>query len=208
MAVSGSVIAALSVVAIILSASALAVNYAIPSPEGPQGARGASGERGAPGPAGERGPLGERGPQGPAGPAGAQGPAGAGVAPKTQKLRIELGEGEIIQEVQGEEALTGEFHRWEPNVIVVKKGDTVELTVVNPRKHAHSFVLSAYNVDTGRIPGRDEQPDVAKRTVTVKFVADKLGVYKFECGIPFDHAKKDCDPDHKRMVGHLIVLDV
>ncbi len=188
---------ALSVVAILIGVTALAVNFAIPGPQGPAGTTGA------------------QGPTGPVGP---------GLVPKTQRLRIELGEGEIIQEAMvnkatgetkllseekgGEEALTGEFHRWEPNVMVVKKGDTVELTVVNPRTHAHSFLLSAYNVDTGRIPGRKEQPDVAKRTVTVTFVADKLGVYKFECGTPHDHMKGDCDADHKRMVGHLIVLDM
>ncbi len=163
---SPSIVTALSLVAIILAASALAINFAVP------------------------------------------GPAGAGSSPATQKLRVELGEAEIIQEVEGEEALTGEFHRWEPDTMVVKKGDTVELTVVNPRRHAHSFVLSAYNVDTGLIPGRDQEPDLAKRTVTVKFVADQPGVFKYVCGIPFDHSKDQCDADHARMVGYLIVLDV
>jgi len=130
------------------------------------------------------------------------------LSPTTQQLRVELGEGEVVQEVQGEEELTGEFHRWEPDTLVVKKGDTVELTVVNPRRHAHSLVLSAYNVDTGLIPGRDQEPDIAKRTITLKFVADKAGVFKYICGIPFDHSKDQCDPDHARMVGYLIVLNV
>ncbi|MEM2237802.1 MAG: cupredoxin domain-containing protein [Candidatus Caldarchaeum sp.] len=143
--------------------------------------------------------------------------------PKLQKLTILLGEGKIVQEAVkdpatgeikllpeekgGEEELTGEYHRWEPAVIIVKKGDTVELTVKNPRKHAHSFVLPAFGVDTGRIPGRAEQPDEAKRTVTVRFVADKAGVFQFQCGVPFDHEKGDCDADHNYMVGYLIVLD-
>jgi heme/copper-type cytochrome/quinol oxidase subunit 2 len=127
--------------------------------------------------------------------------------PKVQKFKIIIGEGKIIQEVGGEEKITGEFHRWEPPVIVVKKGDTVELTIVNPRKHAHSFVLPAFNIDTGRIPGKLEQPDEAKRTVTVRFVADKAGIFPFFCGIPFDPAKGDCDPDHKYIVGYLIVLE-
>jgi len=147
-----------------------------------------------------------------------------GLSPKVQQLRIELGEGEIVQEAMvdsatgqialvpeekgGEEMLTGEFHRWEPSVLVVKKGDTLNLTVVNPRKRAHSFVLQAFNVDTGRIPGRLEQPDLAKRTITVTFVADRPGVFKFECGIPLDPSKGDCDPDHARMVGYLVVLDI
>jgi heme/copper-type cytochrome/quinol oxidase subunit 2 len=118
-----------------------------------------------------------------------------------------MGEGKIIEEVNGKETITGEFHRWEPPVIVVKKGDTVELTVVNPRSHAHSFVLPAFNVDTGRIPGKLEQPDEAKRTVTVRFVADKSGIFPFFCGISYNEATLDCDPDHAYMVGYLIVLE-
>ncbi|MBI2185221.1 MAG: hypothetical protein HYU39_09730 [Thaumarchaeota archaeon] len=178
---------AIPIVAILLAAVAIAVNFAIPGPQGAQG------------PAGPAGQAGTQGPPGPAGP---------GTTPKVQKLRIELGEGEIVQEVQGKEELAGDFHRWEPDTLVVRKGDTVELTVVNPRHNTHSFTLSAYNVDTGPITGRDLQPDVAKRTVTVKFVADKAGVFKYECAIKFDEAKKECNPDHARMVGYLTVLDV
>jgi heme/copper-type cytochrome/quinol oxidase subunit 2 len=131
----------------------------------------------------------------------------AKVGPKTQKFTIVLGEGKIVQEVNEEEELTGEFHRWEPPVLVVRKGDKVELTVKNPRSHAHSFVLADFGVDTGRIPGKEEQPDEAKRTVMVSFVADKAGVFQFRCGIPFDHEKDDCDADHAYMVGYLVVLE-
>ncbi|MEM4310868.1 MAG: cupredoxin domain-containing protein [Nitrososphaerales archaeon] len=146
-----------------------------------------------------------------------------GQVQKIQKFTIIVGEGEIIQEAiedkatgeiklvseekGGEETLTGEYHRWEPNVLVVKKGDKVELTVKNPRKHAHSFVLPAFGVDTGRIPGKAEQPDEGKRTVTVTFTADKAGVFPFICGIPFDHKAGNCDPDHARITGYLIVLE-
>lgn len=147
----------------------------------------------------------------------------ARVSPKTQRFSIIMGEGEIIQEAKedkatgetkivseemgGEEMLTGEFHRWEPGVLVVKKGDKVELTVQNPRSHAHSFVLPDFGVDTGRIPGRAEQPDAAKRTVAVTFTADKAGVFRFFCAVPFDHHAGNCDADHARMVGYLIVLE-
>jgi heme/copper-type cytochrome/quinol oxidase subunit 2 len=130
-----------------------------------------------------------------------------GVQPKVQKFKIQLGEGKIIEEVNEEEKITGEFHRWEPPVIVVKKGDTVELTVVNDNSHAHSFVLPDFNVNTGRIPGKLEQPDEAKRTVTVRFVADKAGIFIFFCGIPFNPAKNDCAPDHSYIVGYPVVLE-
>lgn len=194
---------AIAVVALVLGAAALAVNFGIPGPQGPAGAPGATGAQG---PAGERGPV------------------GVGLTPTVQKLQIEMGEGEIVQaavvdqatgetrlvseEMGGEETLTGEYHRWQPYVLVVKEGDTVELTVVNPRKNAHSFVLNAFGVDTGRIPGRVEQPDLAGRTLTVTFVADKAGVFKFECAIEHDHMLGDCDADHERMVGYLVVLGV
>ena len=147
-----SVSTAIAVVALVLGAAALAVNFGIPGPQGQPGAPGATGAQG---------------------PAGERGPAGVGLTPTVQKLQIEMGEGEIVQaaivdqvtgetklvseEMGGEESLTGEYHRWQPYVLVVKEGDTVELTVVNPRKHAHSFVLPAFGVDTGRIPGRVEQ---------------------------------------------------
>ncbi len=171
----------ISIIAIIIGAAALGVAFTTPSA------------------------LGQAGPTGPAGSAG---PAGQGLTPTTQKLTIIMGEGEIIQEIDGEEQLTGEFHRWEPPVLVVKDGDTVELTVVNPRSNAHSFVLSDYGVDTGRIPGRVEEPNITKRTVTVTFVADKAGVFTYRCGMAFDPDAGNCDPDHARMVGQLIVLAV
>lgn len=121
------------------------------------------------------------------------------IGPKTQRLTIILGEGEVIGEVGGKDQITGEFHRWEPPVIVVRKGDTVILDVKNPRKHIHSFVLKDFNVDTGPLMGRTGAS-------TVQFVADKEGVFQFSCEIKFDEKKGECDPDHRRMVGYVIVL--
>ena len=214
MAVVNSAIVLISLTAIIVAGGALAVNFVIPGPEGTPGLEGQRGAVGAAGPVGPQGPqgpvgaVGAAGPVGPQGPQGPVGPVGAGLSPKVQKLRIEMGERKIIQEVEGKEVLAGEFHHWDPAVIMVKKGDTVELTVYNPRRNAHSFNLACYNVDTGRIPGRDEQPDVARRTVTTTFVADKEGVCKFQCNTSPDEAKKDCDIDHGMQVGYLIVLNV
>ena len=143
--------------------------------------------------------AGPAGPQGPAGPAGSQGPAGP-QGPATQNLSIVMGEGEIIQEVNGEEELTGEFHRWEPSVLVVNKGDTVNLTVTNPRSHAHSFILPEFGVVTPRLESRGG-------TAEVSFVADKAGTFQFACGLPYDEELGNCGLDHKRQVGYLIVLE-
>ncbi len=118
---------------------------------------------------------------------------------KTQKFRIIMGEGEVIAEIQGEDQVTGEYHRWEPGTIVVHQGDMVVLEIVNPRKHIHSFALSAFNVDTGPLQARGG-------SMTVQFVADKAGVFMWVCGTPHNHETNECDPDHDTMVGYLVVL--
>jgi heme/copper-type cytochrome/quinol oxidase subunit 2 len=122
------------------------------------------------------------------------------VGPKTQKFKIIMGEGAVISEVGKEDAVTGEYHRWEPGVMIVNKGDTVILEISNPRKHFHSFVLTAFGIDTGLI-------DPRTGTKTVQFVADKAGVFKFMCATPFNLALNHCDPDHATMVGYLVVLE-
>ena len=102
-----------------------------------------------------------------------------------------MGEGEVIQEVNEKEELTGEFHRWEPDVLVVNKGDKVVLTVTNPRSHAHSFILPDFGVVTTKLEPRGG-------TATVEFTADKAGVFQYACGTPFDEDAGDCGADHKR----------
>ena len=119
---------------------------------------------------------------------------------QTQNLTVLMGEGEVISEVDGEEVLTGEFHRWEPNILVVHKGDNVALTVMNPRKNIHSFFLPGFNLDTGPLTARTGE-------ATLEFVADEAGVFQWVCNIPHDHEAGECDADHGTMVGYLIVLD-
>lgn len=159
---------------------------------------GCQGSVGSVGPAGPAGPEGPAGPQGSAGP---QGPAGE-IEPAVQNLSIIMGEGETIEEVEGENTLTGEFHRWEPAVLVVYKGDTVNLEVSNPRSKAHSLIIPDFGVATPKLDPRGG-------TATVEFVADKAGVFQYVCGIPFDRddGALDCNLDHNRQVGYLIVLD-
>ena len=121
--------------------------------------------------------------------------------PATQNLSIQMGEGTMIHGLEnGEEELTGEFHRWEPAVLVVHKGDKVVLTVNNPRGHAHSFILPEFGVATPRLEKRGG-------TATVEFTADKVGVFQFACGLPYDEAAGNCGLDYKYQVGHLIVLE-
>ncbi len=148
-----------------------------------------------------QGATGPAGPAGPAGPVGSAGSAGK-VEPTVQNFSIALGEGKVIGEVGEKDEITGEFHRWEPSVLVVNKNDTVILNVTNPRSKVHSFLLPDFGVAT---PGMEPRGG----TATVEFVADKAGVFQYSCGIPFDRdaGALDCNLDHKRQVGYLIVLE-
>jgi hypothetical protein len=119
---------------------------------------------------------------------------------RVQNFAVELGEGEIVGDVNGKEEIIGDLHRWEPAVLVAFKGDKIVLQVKNPRKHVHSFQLPAFEVDTGPLEPRTG-------TKTVEFVAERAGTFAFGCGAKFDEAKGICDPDHARMVGHLLVLN-
>lgn len=138
------------------------------------------------------------------GPQGPAGPAGKGLEPQAQNLKLIMGEGEVITEAgeggAAKDELTGEFHRWEPDVLVVFKGDTVKLTVENPRATAHMFTLPDFGVTT---------PILAKRggKAEVTFVADKPGVFPYSCGLAYDQAQGFCALDHRRQVGYLIVLE-
>lgn len=125
---------------------------------------------------------------------------GPGLEPKTRNLSIIMGEGEILQAVGGEDKLTGEFHRWEPSVLVAFKGDTIKLKVTNPRGNAHSFGLPAFGVTTPRLEPRGG-------TAEATFVLNEAGVFTWVCALPHDHDKNNCDLDHARMTGQFIVLE-
>ncbi|QDI89216.1 hypothetical protein Nisw_06610 [Candidatus Nitrosopumilus sp. SW] len=124
--------------------------------------------------------------------------------PQTRTFQISMEEVEFYAEVeneQGEEEIAFvELHVWEPNIIIVNQGDTVVLEITNPRKHAHTLSVPAFNVNSDML-----EPRVGADTVT--FVADTPGVFTFYCGLPYNPDKLYCDPDHNMMTGTLIVLE-
>lgn len=163
-------------------------------PVGPAGPAGAAGEKGPAGPTGERGPA---GPAGTTGPAGPQGAPGAGLTTQTRSVNMTMGEALVI----ANDATVGTFRRWEPEVFVAFKGDKIALTVNNPRTAVHSFRLTDFNVNTGPIaPGGK---------ATVEFTVDKTGTFIFRCvTLPnLTATPRECDPDHGRMTGTIVVLD-
>jgi hypothetical protein len=102
-------------------------------------------------------------------------------------------------EEDAEALIVGKFRRGIPNSIYAFQGDTVILTVKNKAEHVHSLALTEFGVDTGEI-----EPLTGEKTIS--FVAEKNGVFKFMCGIPYDFEAEQCDPDHDKQVGYFTVL--
>ena len=122
-------------------------------------------------------------------------------APKTQAFDLLMGEQIVIAEAEGgADEEIGEFHRWEPAILVVKKGDTVVIHVTNPRKNVHGFAIPGYGVSTGPLEPRGGEE-------TVQFVADRAGVFPFACNQPWDADTAICNIDHEFMTGYLLVLE-
>lgn len=110
------------------------------------------------------------------------------------------------------EKVVGEYVRWAPSVIIVNAGDTVKLTVKNPRGGDHSFAIVASTGDfagttsTGTVQGRRNSGNPAGTEAIIEFTALKPGTYVFICTIPFDDAQNKCHPDHETLTGTLVVL--
>ncbi len=127
-------------------------------------------------------------------------------AGKTQNLKLIVGEGKLTNaSAMPEDVASVEYHRWEPAVLVVNKGDTVNLNVTNLRRHPHSFLMTeGYALNSG--------PLIKNQSWTTTFVADKAGVFQFICGVSYDPGDPNdpnddkCDPDHGTIVGYLVVL--
>ncbi len=129
--------------------------------------------------------------------------------PKTRTFDIYMWEKKPHGEPPLEKLLPGsldllvtEFHHWEPSVLVAFKGDTIVLNVSNPRGTVHSLTIPDFKVDTGPLAPKGGK-------ATVKFVADKAGVFAFMSGTPWNPkaTPEECDPGHKYQTGSLIILE-
>ena len=150
----------------------------------------------------------------------------SGVAPRTLAITVTIDEGLVVTgynstcqcavEIDSPEADTekvvGEYVRWAPNVIIINAGDTVRLTVKNPRGGDHSFAVIASAGDfsgttaSGTVEGRANSGNPQGTRATIEFTALKPGTYTFLCTILFDDALDHCHPDHETLTGTLVVL--
>ena len=119
---------------------------------------------------------------------------------------------EIDSPAADTEKVVGEYVRWSPSVIIVNAGDTVRLTVKNPRGGDHSFSIDACaaafsgTTSSGNVQGRDNSGNPQGTEATIVFTALNAGTCVFRCTIPYDDAGNKCHPDHDTLTGTLVVL--
>lgn len=65
--------------------------------------------------------------------------------------------------------------RFEPGLIEVNQGDTINLTIINEDDYDHGFNVDAFGISQ-RIP--------AKGTIHISFVATQAGEFTFFCSVP------------------------
>ena len=100
----------------------------------------------------------------------------------------EVGEDEAMEATVREVRVEGSPFKFAPNVIRVKKGDTVRVTFVNTEGF-HDFVLDEFGVKTKQLQAGGQE--------TVEFVANKVGTFEYYCSVGNHRAQG--------MVGSLIV---
>lgn len=79
-----------------------------------------------------------------------------------------------------------EMHVYMPSAIVVNRGDTIRLTIVNMDEHRHGFEIHVLNVET------DAAFDVAPgdEVLLPAFTVTQPSVYVWECNVPFEAATR------------------
>lgn len=125
-----------------------------------------------------------------------------GPAPVTREVRLVITSVEPHNETMA--AMMEEMHLYMPGTLVVNRGDTIVLTIVNLDEHRHGFEIHGLNVET------DSAADVAPGDeVTLTFVASQAGVFEWECNVPYSAGvgmmEQECGEDHEEMKGYLIV---
>lgn len=96
---------------------------------------------------------------------------------------------------------TAFHHSYHPQMIVVRRGDTVRLRVMNHSSASHGVEFMGYGVQTRVLAAGPTGQQV------ISFTADRAGVFTFRCSVPYDAETASCSPDHDTQVGYLVVLE-
>jgi hypothetical protein len=92
-------------------------------------------------------------------------------------------------------------HYYNPSMIVARRGDRLRVRFSNLTFATHGIEFEGYGVRTRPLPGGPSGQE------TVTFVADKAGIFRFKCYVPYDPTAGECSPDHDTQIGYLVVLD-
>ncbi len=90
-------------------------------------------------------------------------------------------------------------HLYDPQMIVVRRGDTVRMRVMNQSLFRHEIELVGLGVRTKELAGGDADE--------LTFTPTRTGIFEYRCVLPYDPSTGTCSPDHDTMVGHLVVID-
>lgn len=69
---------------------------------------------------------------------------------------------------------------WEPPTLVVKKGDTVKVKLINKAEQEHGYRIADFKVEKV-VPGGQSE--------TVEFIADKEGIFTIDCQLHPAHVQ-------------------
>ena len=90
-------------------------------------------------------------------------------------------------------------HLYEPQMMVVRRGATVRMRVMNQSLWSHGIEIVGMGVRTKPLAGGEADE--------VTFTPGRAGIFEYRCYIPYDPKAGACSPDHDKMIGHIVVLD-
>jgi len=102
--------------------------------------------------------------------------------------------GELVDGVRKINLKAKQF-KWEPNLIVVNKGEKIKITIESEDVN-HGFEIHTYDMDEWDITTNIEKGE----SQIVEFTASKAGSFKFVCSIY-------CGSAHESMAGDFIVKE-
>lgn len=90
-------------------------------------------------------------------------------------------------------------HLYDPQMMVVRRGDTVRMRVMNQSLFSHATEIVGLGVRTKALAGGEADE--------LTFTPTRTGIFEYRCVLPYNPATGTCSPDHDTMIGHLVVID-